>query len=106
MVDVIGETFTKKYYFVKASDCLVKNCLHFIASFMKCPGEYFFGLVVRMILLMNIIFLILKSVIKECSNYHFHYFLISNDKYVNKYFWRNFVLSTYFWRIFTRTFLL
>ena len=60
MVDVIGETFTKKYYFVKASDCLVKNCLHFIASFMKCPGEYFFGLVVRMILLMNIIFLILK----------------------------------------------
>ena len=60
MVDVIGETFTKKNYFVKVSDCLVKNFLHFIASFMKCPGVYFLGLVVRMILLINIIFLILK----------------------------------------------
>ena len=26
------------------------------------------------------------KVIKECSNYHFHYFLISSDNYVNKYF--------------------
>ena len=44
------------------------------------------------------------KVIKKCSNYHFLYFLISSDKYVNKYFWRNFVLSAYFWRIFERAF--
>ena len=24
---------------------------------------------------------------KDCSRYHFHYFLVSSDKYVNDYFW-------------------
>ena len=54
IVDVIGETFIKKYYPVKIfqsqkdmfilwlekneGNCLVKNCLHFIARFMTFPG--------------------------------------------------------------------
>lgn len=37
------------------------------------------------------------KVIKEVSSYHFHYFLISSDKCVNKYFWRNFRFSSYIW---------
>ena len=77
IVDVIGETFSKKYYFVKMlqskkgtwlsrgkkkkeGDCLVKNCLHLIARFMNFPGVYFFGLVVSMISSVNIIFLMLR----------------------------------------------
>ena len=90
IVDFMGETFTKKYYLVKISqskkghvyfvvrkkegDCLVTNCLHFIARFMKFPGAYFFGLVVSLILLINISFFFFFfnfKVIKECSNYHF-----------------------------------
>ena len=75
IVDFMGETFTKKYYLVKISqskkghvyfvvrkkegDCLVTNCLHFIARFMKFPGAYFFGLVVSLILLINISFFFL-----------------------------------------------
>lgn len=35
------------------------------------------------------------KIIKECSNYPLYYFLISSDKYVNKYFWRNFILPSH-----------
>ena len=95
IVDVIYETFTRKYYFVMISQSkkghvyLIvrkkrgrllgeeKNVIH-TCSVFHCYSErhdflcreYFFN----------------PKLTKESSRYHFHYFIVSRDKYVDEYY--------------------
>ena len=114
-VDVIYETFTRKYCFVKISQSkkghvyLIvrkkrgrllgeeKNALHkkifdisqsifnwYDEKYEFLGRKYFFN----------------PKLLKDCSGYYFHYFLVSCDKYVNEYYWWNLLLSLHVWCLF------
>ena len=77
IIDVVGKTFIKKYYFVKISQskrghvylmvwikeagCLKKKNKHFKRRFVNLPGAFFSGSVTKTNLLANSIFFILGS---------------------------------------------
>ena len=97
--DVIHEMFTRKYYIVKISqskkyhiylierkkrDRLLyeeKDALH--AKIFNIVSSVFPRYCKRHKQLEKNYFLNLK-LIKECSDYHFHYFLTFSDRYVNE----------------------
>ena len=106
IVDVVHETFTRKYYFVKISQ---SKKGHIYLTVRKKRGRLF-G--VEKNKLHKKIFQVSASVfqwyydkhdflgkkyfinpkmIKDVSGYHFHYFLVSCSKYVSDYFWTVFV---------------
>ena len=96
IVDVIYETFIRKYYFVKISqskkghvylivrkkrgrllgeekNAFLKKIFNILQTVFNWYGEqyeFFFN----------------PKLLKDCSGYHFHHFLVSCDKYVNEYF--------------------
>ena len=84
IVDAINETFTKKYYFVEISQSKIGHIYLFVRK--KRGGLFEDELCSVFIWFVNEHYFFDFKVIKECSNYHLHYFLISSDKYVSKYF--------------------
>ena len=98
IVDVVSETFTRKYYFVRISQSkrvhihlivrkkrgrllweetqalhrkindFSRSVFNWFCDQNKFISEHYF------------------NVLKKCSNYHFHYLLISSDQYAKKFF--------------------
>ena len=100
-VDVINETLTKKYHFVKISQSkkghiyliVKKKRGRLIGEEQRVLHRKTFNVFSSVFnwfseknKFINENYYLNFKVLKECSNYHFHYFLISSDKYVNKYF--------------------
>ena len=101
IVDVVHKTFIKKYYFVKISQSKLghifliihkkrgrlideeKDALH--QQILKIAGCVFDWYNRKYTVLSEKYFFEFK-LLKDCSGYHFHSFLISCDKYVNCYF--------------------
>lgn len=101
IVDVVHKTFIKKYYFVKISQSKLghifliihkkrgrlideeKDALH--QQILKIAGCVFDWYNRKYMVLSEKYFFEFK-LLKDCSGYHFHSFLISCDKYVNCYF--------------------
>ena len=97
LVDVIQETFTKKYYIAgitqskrrhiylifrkKDASCCMKKKRRFTLRFLKLLRAFSTGILKDTHSWKY--FLNLK-LIKECSGYHFHYFLISRGRYTNE----------------------
>ena len=93
IVDVINETFTKKYYFVEISQSK-KGHIYLIVRKKRgrLIGEEKHPLHRKIFGVSRSVFNEKNEFINEhylfdfkVPNYHFHYFLISSDKYVNKY---------------------
>ena len=100
IVDVTYETFTRKYYFVKISQSKIghvyvivrkkrgrligeeKNALHKKIFDISCIVFHWHGEV--MTLCRKYFFN--PKLIKESSGYHFHYFMVSRNKYVDEYY--------------------
>ena len=109
-VDVIQETFTKKYYIVRISQSKIghiyliirkkrgrllyeeKEAFH--SRIFEIVTSVFNWYCKRHAQLDKKHFLDLK-LIKECSGYHFHYLLISRDRYTNEKYWRDLFLSSH-----------
>ena len=111
IVEAVYEKFIKKFYFVKISQLKLghifmivrkkrgrllgveKDALHRKACeitgcvFEWCKQKYSF---------LSDRYFFEFRLLKDCSGYHFDYFLFSRDKYVNSYFCSDVLLSTFF----------
>ena len=101
ILDIMHKTFIRKYYFVKISQSKLghiflivrkktgrligeeRDALH--RKIHKIAGCVFDWYKRKYTFLSKKYFFEFK-LLKDCSGYHFHYFLVSRDKYVNPYF--------------------
>ena len=112
IVDVVHKTFIKKYYFVKISQSKLGHIFLIVCKKKRkidswrrrCPLQNIRGIAgcvldwckQKYTFLSEKYFFEFK-LLKGCSGYHFHYFLVSHDKYVNLYFSWNLFLPTFLW---------
>ena len=101
IVDVIHETFTRRYYFIKI---LRSKKGHTYLIIKKKRGKLIgeekqalhkkifdvsssvFNWYCKKHKFLSVKYFLDSKILKDCLGYHFHYFLVSFDTYVNQYF--------------------
>ena len=111
IVEAVHETFIRKFYFVKISQSklehiflivrkwrgrllgVAKDALHRkICEIIGCVFEWY----KQKYSFLSDRYFFEFNLLKDCSEYHFDYFLVSRDKYANSYFLSDVFLSTFF----------